>query len=200
MRALQHVKQIGDYDYYNAYTLTNLYVEQTFGGMLSTINLTNDSPTDNVQFSFDGATLAGEVRPGESVTIDVDQKTSIYIKGTAGGDVVRIWGYVDLRASAVTTSFVPLGVVNKSYEGTVTAGNSPITLDFNSDAGRNAKDGWINCDGTGDMLVAFSRDGITYGDNWTMKQGENTGTRNFDIDSVRITHSGTDCTYRVVLI
>jgi len=200
MRAVQHTKEIGDYDYYNEYTLTNLYVEQVFGGHLSTINLTNDSTTDAVQFSFDGATLAGKIKPGESVTINVDQKTSIYVKGTAGGDNVRIWGYVNLTTSAVTTSFAPLGVVNKAYEGTVTAGNSPVTLDFNSDAGRNAVDGWVNCDGVGDMLVSFSRDGITYGDAWTMKQGENTGIRNFDVDSIRITHSGTDAAYRVVLI
>jgi len=200
MRAVQHVKRIGDYDYYNAYTLTNLYVQQTFGGHLSTINLTNDSTTDTVQFSYDGATLAGEVRPGESVTINVDQKTKIYVKGTSGGDTLRIWGYADVRASAVTTSFSPLGVVNKAYEGTVTAGNSPVTIDFNLDAGRNAVDGWVNCDGDGDMQVSFSRDGVTYGDAWTMKKGENTGVRNFDIDSLKITHSGDDAAYRVVLI
>jgi len=200
MRATQHTKEIGDYDYYNNYTLTNLYVEQVFGYYLSTINITNDSTTDSCQFSYDGATLAGEVKPGESVTLNVNQKTSIYIKGTAGGDNVRIWGYVNVRASAVTTTFVPLGVVNKSYEDTVTAGNSPITIDFNADSGRNAKDGWINCDGEGDLTVAFSRDGITFGDAWTMKKGENTGLRNFDIDSLRITHSGIDSAYRVVLI
>jgi hypothetical protein len=200
MRATQHFKEIGDFDYYNSYTLTNLYVQLTFGERLSTINLTNDSSTDTVQFSWDGATLAGEVRPGESVKVNTNQKTSIYIKGTDGGDTCRVWSYADVRATAVTTSFSPLGVVNKSYEGTVTAGNSPIVLDFNGDAGRNAVDGWVNCDGDGDMLVAFSRDGITYGDDWTMKKGENTGVRNFDIDSIRITHSGTDAAYRVVLI
>jgi len=200
MRAVQHTKEIGDYDYYQSYTLTNLYVEHVFGGFLSTINITNDSTTDTAQFSYDGATLAGEVRPGESVKLNVDQKTSVYIKGTAGGDAIRIWGYADISASAVTTSFAPLGVVNKTYEGTITAGTSPITIDFNLDAGRNAKDGWVNCDGAGNLSVAFSRDGLTYGDAWTMKQGENTGLRNFDVDSLRLTHTGTDCDYRVVLI
>lgn len=200
MRALQHTKEIGDFDYYNAYTLTNLYVEQTFGGHLSTLNLTNDSTTDTVQFSYDGATLAGEVRPGESVRLNVDQKTSVYVKGTAGGDTVRIWGYADISASAVTTSFAPLDVVNKSYEDTnFVVGDSPVTIDFNADAGRNSKQGWVTCDGPGDIKVAFSRDGITYGDNWTVKAGESTNLTSFDVDSLRITWVA-DSAYRVVLI
>jgi len=200
MRAVQHTKEIGDFDYYNAYTLTNLYVEQTFGEHISTINLTNDSTTDTAQFSFDGATLAGEVKPGESLKINVDQKASVYVKGTAGGDVLRIWSYVDISASSVTAAFAPLGVVNKSYEDTnFVVGDSPVLIDFNSDAGRNSKEGWITCDGVGNILVAFSRDGATFGDNWTVKPGESTNFANFDIDTLRITHVA-DSSYRVVLI
>lgn len=201
MRAVQHTKEIGDFDYYNAYTLTNLYVEQTFGENISTINLTNDSTTDTAQFSFDGATLAGEVKPGESLRINVDQKASIYVKGTAGGDVLRIWSYADISASSVTAAFAPLGVVNKSYEGTLVVGVSPLIIDFNADAGRNAKEGWITCDGVGvEMSVAFSRDGATFGDDWTIRSGENTNFANFDIDQLRLTHTGDDVPYRVVLI
>ena len=200
MRALQHVKQIGDFDYYQAYTLTNLYVEQTFGEHISTINLTNDSTTDVAQFSFDGATLAGEVRPGESLTLNVDQKSSIYVKGSAGGDVLRIWSYANISASAVTTSFQPLSVVNKSYEDAAfVVADSPKIIDFNADAGRNARQGWITCDGLGDLKVAFSRDGLTFGDDWTMKAGEGTNLENFDIDTLRITWVA-DSAYRVVLI
>ena len=105
MRAVQHTKEIGDFDYYEEYTLTNLYVERTFGEHISTINLTNDSSTDTAQFSWDGATLAGEVKPKESLRLNVDQKSSVYIKGTAGGDNVRIWSYADISAGAVTASF-----------------------------------------------------------------------------------------------
>ena len=137
---VQHTKEIGDFDYYNAYTLTTLYVEQVFGGLVSTINLTNDSTTDTAQFSYDGATLAGEVGPGESARLNVDQKTSVFVKGTAGGDILRIWSYADISASAVTVGFTPLSVVNKSYEdASFLVGDSPVTLDFNADTGRNAK-------------------------------------------------------------
>ena len=201
MRAVQHTKEIGDFDYFNTYTLTNLYVEQVFGEHISTINITNDSTTDTVQFSFDGATLAGEVKPGESLKLNVDQKYSVYVKGTAGGDDIRIWSYADISASSVTTSFAPLGVVNKSYEGTLVVGISPLLIDFKADAGRNSKEGWITCDGVGvEMSVAFSRDGVTFGDNWTIRSGENTNFANFDIDTLRLTHTGDDVPYRVVLI
>ena len=199
MRATQHTKEIGDYEYYNPYSLTTLYVEHTFGERISTINLTNDSSTDTAQYSFDGATLHGEVGPGESVKINVNQKSSIYVKGTAGGDILRIWSYADVSAGSVTVAFSPLGVVNKSYEATLTVGVSPLIIDFNADAGRNSKEGWITCD-TNSMLVAFSRDGVTFGDNWTMLAGENTNVQNFDIDQLRLTRISADADYRIVLI
>jgi len=202
-RGTQHTKEIGDYDYYNPYTLTNLYVEQTFGERISTINLTNDSTTDEAQYSFDGATLHGEVGPGESIRVNVNQKSSIYVKGTAGGDTLRIWSYVDVSASNVnaTIAFAPLGVVNKSYEGTLVVGVSPLIIDFKADAGRNSKEGWIAADGTSlEMTVAFSRDGATFGDDWTMRSGELTNLANFDIDQLRLTHTGDDVPYRIVLI
>jgi hypothetical protein len=203
MRATQHVKEIGDYDYYNAYTLTTLYVEQVFGERISTINLTNDSTTDTAQYSFDGATLHGEVSPGQSVRVNVNQKSSIYVKGSAGGDTLRIWSYADVSASNITANiaFAPLGVVNKTYEGTLVVGVSPLSIDFNADAGRNSKEGWIACDGLNlEMSVAFSRDGTTFGDDWTMRSGELTNLANFDIDTLRLTHTGDDVPYRIVLI
>jgi hypothetical protein len=199
----QHTKEVGDYEYYNPYTLTTLYVEQVFGEKISTINLTNDSTTDEAQYSFDGATLHGEVGPGESIRVNVQQKSSIFVKGTAGGDTLRIWSYVDVSASNVnaTIAFAPLGVVNKSYEDTLVVGVSPLDIDFNTDAGRNSKEGWITCDGTNvEMTVEFSRDGITFGDPWTIRSGENTNFANFDIDTLRLTHTGDDVPYRIVLI
>jgi len=197
----QHTKEIGDFDFYSSITLTTLYVEQVFGEHISTINLTNDSTTDTAQFSFDGATLQGEVKPGESLELRVNQKASVFVKGTAGGDGVRLWSYANISASSVNVGFIPLSVVNKSYEATLTAGVSPFIIDFNDDAGRNAKEGWITADGTGvEMTVAFSRDGTTFGDAWTLRSGENTNFQNFDIDQLRLTHTGDDIPYRIVLI
>lgn len=196
----QHVKEVGDHDFYNSVTLTTLYVEVVFGGQVSTINLTNDSTTDTAQFSFDGATLQGEVKPGESVKVNVHQRPSIFVRGTAGGDTLRVWSYVDVSASSVSIAFTPLSVVNKTYEdASFLVGDSPFTIDFNDDTGRNSKEGWIINDGPGDFTVQFSRDGVTFGEPWTMKTGELTNVANFDIDTLILTRVG-DSAYRVVLI
>ena len=79
--------------FYENYTTTNLYVERPFGINVDTITLANDSTTDTIYLSFDGATLKGELQPGESMTLLTNSRTSIYIRGVAGGGAVRIWGW-----------------------------------------------------------------------------------------------------------
>ena len=83
----------GSIHYYEDYTTTNLYVERVFGGGCHAVTVTNDSSTDAVQLSWDGATLMGELKPPlETQEYIVNTQTGIYVKGTAGGGHVRIWG------------------------------------------------------------------------------------------------------------
>jgi hypothetical protein len=90
---------------------------------------------------------------------------------------------------------------NKVYEDTdFVLGDSPVTLDFNADTGRNAVEGWIISDGPGDFTVDISRDGLTFGDAFTMKKNEQVDLLRLNIDKLRITHGGTDSAYRVFLI
>jgi len=84
----------GNPDYYSNPTTTTLYVLKSFSGLISSLCIKNDSTTDTVQFSWDGATLAGDVKPSETIEIKTDQRTGIYIKATTGGGLVRIWGWV----------------------------------------------------------------------------------------------------------
>ena len=91
--------------------------------------------------------------------------------------------------------------LNETFEdSSFTAADSPALLDFNSATGRNSVDGYVICDGPGSITVDFSRDGVTFGGTWTMYAGEMIGVRNYDIDTLRIVHSGTDSAYRVNLI
>ncbi len=83
----------GPISFYENYTTTNLYVTRVFGGNVNTITVSNDSATDTVNISYDGATLEAELLAGESITLDVSSKTSVDIKGVAGGGGVRIWGW-----------------------------------------------------------------------------------------------------------
>ena len=79
--------------FYQEYECTNLYVQRLLGGNVNTITITNDSATDTAQISWDGATLEGDIKPGESMTFNCSTKTSVYLKATVGGDNVRVWGW-----------------------------------------------------------------------------------------------------------
>ena len=91
--------------------------------------------------------------------------------------------------------------INKTYEDTsFEVGDSPVTHDFYSDTGRYASDGWITCDGPGNIQVDYTRDGITYGDKWTMKKGESVDLLRLDIKKIRITYVSATSGYRIFLI
>ena len=81
----------GPIKYFETYTTTTLYVERTFGGECRTITVSNDSDTDTVTISYDGATIDGVLKAGETVTLNVMGKASVYIKGDSGGGEVRLW-------------------------------------------------------------------------------------------------------------
>ena len=104
------------------------------------------------------------------------------------------------RSDGATRVMESVRALNRSYEGSLTAITSPVLIEFNSDQGWNSIQGWINNDGAGDISVAFSRDGTTFGDNWTMKQGELSNLKGLDIHTLRITRITADANYRVVLI
>lgn len=95
--------------------------------------------------------------------------------------------------------------LNRTLETTVTVATSPIVFDFATLQGFHAIKGWIICDGEagGDpdasMLVEYSRDGVTYGDPWTMFPGEQTLLSGLEIASLRITRVSFDVDFRIWL-
>jgi len=89
------------------------------------------------------------------------------------------------------------------YEDTsFVTGESPVTLDFNTDlGGANSTQGFVINDGDGNFTVEFSTNGIFSGtDAITMKNNEILKWSNISVDSIKITHSGTDSAYRVAAI
>jgi len=83
----------GPISFYEEYETTSAYVERPFGGACNSITVTNDSETDTVSLSFDGATLEADLKAHESLTLNTQDRSSIYIIGATGGDNVRIWGF-----------------------------------------------------------------------------------------------------------
>lgn len=87
-----------------------------------------------------------------------------------------------------------------SYEDTsFIAGDSPVVLDFNTDAGRNGRDGYIIVDGSGDIKIEVSNDGTTFGGLYVAKQNEIFRLKGMDIDSIRLTWVS-NSSYRVLVV
>lgn len=80
-------------------------------------------------------------------------------------------------------------------------GDSPIVLDiYGSDLhDYPIAEGYIACDGTGNILVEVSQRANEYGDQFTIKSGEVVTLGFSRAGKIRITHSGTDSAYRVVV-
>lgn len=83
----------GPIKYYNTSVPGGAYVEKVFGGTCHSLTIQNIHTTDDAQFSFDGTTLHGDLSAGESITVNVGNATSIYLKSTAGTATIRVWGW-----------------------------------------------------------------------------------------------------------
>ena len=86
------------------------------------------------------------------------------------------------------------------------AGDSPHIIDVNSGLGGvNGNRGYIAVDGTGDLLVRLSHKDTTFMTQFTLKgtggvvgvKGEVFDLTGWDIDQIRLAHSGTNTAYRV---
>lgn len=89
--AIKTIRSGGSKFFYEEYTVTNAYIERTFGGNCTMVTITNDSATDTIALSWNGAALIADVKPGETLELATATRTSIYVRGAAGGDKVRIW-------------------------------------------------------------------------------------------------------------
>ncbi len=90
----KNVKIIGGpVSFYEEYTTTTLYSARALGGACHSLTVTNDSSTDTVSISFDGATLEADLKAGESLTLNTEDRSTVYIRGAAGGGNIRCWGW-----------------------------------------------------------------------------------------------------------
>ena len=103
--------------------------------------------------------------------------------------------------SGVAGTVAPVSDANpQTFEDTnFVDGDSPATLDCNTELGRNATEFSIINDGAGNFTVAISEDGSAFGDEYTMKSGEEWKQEDLSVDSIRITHVA-DSAYRVRVI
>ena len=91
------------------------------------------------------------------------------------------------EGTLATTPGVIKGRTFKYEDASFVTGESPATHDVNTDLGRNGVDGYIICDGDGDIKVEISDDGTNYGSQHTLKSGDILDLKNLDIDRIRVT-------------
>lgn len=99
-----------------------------------------------------------------------------------------------------------IGTYNQYFQGyhsqedsSFVAGDSPTVIVMATEIDKQGEGGYIACDGAGDIQIELSFDGINYGDLITVKSGETFSLRNFQLESLRINHTGTDSSFRVVV-
>lgn len=65
--------------------------------------------------------------------------------------------------------------------------DSPLVLDVLTDLGRVGHEGYFLNDGTGNILLEISGDGVTYGGSNTLRWGEQLILANLNVGKIRLT-------------
>lgn len=55
--------------------------------------VSNDDLANEIQFSFDGITVEGDLLNGESMNFFSLRRKAIYLRGAAGGEPYRVWAW-----------------------------------------------------------------------------------------------------------
>lgn len=55
--------------------------------------IANDHTVNEIQFSFDGVTVEGDLLPQESMNFFTYRRKVIYLRGAAGGEEYRVWAW-----------------------------------------------------------------------------------------------------------
>lgn len=55
--------------------------------------IANDDNASEIQFSFDGTTVEGDLLPQESMNFFTFRHKVIYLRGAAGGEPYRLWSW-----------------------------------------------------------------------------------------------------------
>lgn len=166
------------------------------GTDLNTSALALESGGNLDTISGDTTSLDGKITACN--TGDVQQSTHDNFNANANIQV----GNADVtNSNPVPTEQATVTTLMQTYEDTsFVTGDSPVTMDFNTDLGQNAKSVIVINDGPGDFQVDYDVAGAgSYSDKHTMKSNEVFPLNGISIDTLRITWVS-DSAYRVVAI
>lgn len=97
-------------------------------------------------------------------------------------------------------NLIPGGINGRTFAYEKTTFAATEVLDVENDLGRKGVDGYIICDGAGDIYIEISDDGTNYGGRHTIKDEESVILTNLKVSKIRLTHSGTNSAYRIMVI
>jgi hypothetical protein len=81
-------------DFYLSTTTTTSYVSVPFGFVSNRIQvIPDDNAAEDIQISWDGTTLAGDIKAGEPFRPDEKEREEVFIRSASGGVPVRIWAF-----------------------------------------------------------------------------------------------------------
>jgi len=109
---------------------------------------------------------------------------------------------LDKKKQEGTLAITPGVITGRTFkyeDSSFVTGDSPATHDVNTDLGRNGVDGYIVCDGSGDIKAEISDDGSTYGGQHTLKKGDVLDLEHLDIDKIRVTWVS-NSSYRILVV
>lgn len=112
---------------------------------------------------------------------------AIQKRGRLSGQEKRSDGAIEIRQIILA--------LNKVYEDSIAAGVN--THSIFADFGYNGIQGWVVNDGEGAVKFSFSRDGTTYGEEYTLRPHEYMDLNGYDIHSIRISFITVAADYRI---
>ena len=104
---------------------------------------------------------------------------------------------MSINRNSAGNPIYPVGNLVISEDANFIAGDSPRVIDIAGTLGYNANTGYVRVDGSGDLLVEISHTGAGYLTQFTLKNGDNFSLSGLEVARIRLTHSGTNTSYRL---
>lgn len=146
-------------------------------------------------------TVNVEIPETEAGPVNVGRYLSVPVNLTdeeRGPLLVDIKGRLIVKPSPSVPD--PAVVNPKKYEGTIATIGDPATLDINDDLGHNIGDGYIVCDGPGNLEVDISFDGSAFEEDITIKKNEVLRLNGMNVDTIKIDVTVDGTAYRVLVL
>ncbi len=136
--------------------------------------------------------------PVTPLSVEFPEKQNVQIAGQDANLDIDI-ASVPADMTVVPSLAVIAGRTAAFEDSSFVTGDSPATHDVNAALSRNARDGYIICDGDGNIQISISNDGTNYGGTHTLKKNDVLNLRHLDVDTIKVTWVANSA-YRIFVV